>query len=82
MVEEHWELLSEGARRRRAEDAAVACRAIAEMGREDGALHPGDVYPTSLGEWLGHCVELAGRGSEAGAVCPAADARSPARPDC
>lgn len=62
MEDERWELLSEDARVARLEDALGAFGAVAELGRENKALRPHTAYtyPTSLGEWLGHAVELAG----------------------
>ena len=62
MEDERWELLSPWARRARAGDALNALDVIARLGHERGCLreHTAYVYPTSVGEWLAHGVQLAG----------------------
>ena len=62
MEEERWVLLSDERRETRVRDALLAVIATAEVARQKGTLleQSAYVYPTSLGEWLGHGVELAG----------------------
>jgi hypothetical protein len=60
--DERWELLSPGARRARLDDVLNALDAIARTGHERRCLreHTAHVYPTTVGEWLAHAVQLAG----------------------
>jgi len=60
--DERWELLSPRARRARLHDALSTLDVIARLGHERGCLreHTAYVYPTSVGEWLAHAVQLAG----------------------
>jgi len=60
--EERWHQLTPTARSARITDAVSTFMALATVGRDNQTLRPGTayVYPTSLGEWLGHAVELAG----------------------
>lgn len=62
MEDERWELLSPGARRARLHDTLLALDVIARLGHERGCLREQTayVYPTSVGEWLAHAVQLAG----------------------
>ena len=62
MDDERWELLSPRARRARLHDALSTLDVIARLGHERGCLreHTAYVYPTSVGEWLAHAVQLAG----------------------
>ncbi len=62
MDEERWHQLTPAARSARITDAVSTFAALATVGRDNQTLRPGTayVYPTSLGEWLGHAVELAG----------------------
>ncbi|MCA1680474.1 MAG: hypothetical protein LC777_16745 [Actinobacteria bacterium] len=62
MEDERWELLSPRARRAHALDALDALDVIARLGHERGCLraHTAYTYPTSVGEWLAHAVQLAG----------------------
>jgi len=60
--DERWELLSLRARRARLQDALNALDVIARLGHERQCLreHTAYTYPTSVGEWLAHAVQLAG----------------------
>jgi len=60
--DERWELLSPRARRARLQDALNALDVIARLGHERQCLreHTAYTYPTSVGEWLAHAVQLAG----------------------
>jgi len=60
--DERWELLSPRARRARLPDALNALDVIARLGHERQCLreHTAYTYPTSVGEWLAHAVQLAG----------------------
>ena len=62
MEDERWELLSPRARRARLQDALNALDVIARLGHERQCLreHTAYTYPTSVGEWLAHAVQLAG----------------------
>lgn len=62
MEDERWELLSPRARRARLQDVLNALDVIARRGHERQCLreHTAYTYPTSVGEWLAHAVQLAG----------------------